>query len=1122
MIRAWLKNLKLEQFADAFEENQIEPDDLTELTEDDLRELGLPMGPRKRLLKAVAAQSARIGNPTSGTAKITANPPLAPVGYNEAERRQLTVMFCDLADSTKMSEQFDPEDLGVIMRAYQNCCAEIISRYEGYIARYMGDGILVYFGFPLAHEDDAERALHSGLEICDSVAELAPRPDLSLKVRVGVATGPVVVGATVGDGEARQHVALGTTPNLAARLQGLAHPNTVVVSAVTHKLVADRFNFLNLGPHTLKGFADPIDVWTVSQVADAENSSTGRLTAQNDLSPLIGRTAEIERLNSLRAKAAKGDGQVVMVSGEAGVGKSRVVLAMQEFATEQQVIEIRCSAHHMNSALHPIIEFIERDVFRFTPDDTTELKLEKLNGWLTRFSSDVEDASVLMTDLLSIAQPKEQPALNLTPLRQKERTLDMLIQVFLKQADTQSVLFAIEDLHWADPSTLELLDRLIEPISKSKVLCLLTHRPAFTYNWRESTSVSHLELQELSHTDSELIITNAAKGRRLPAEVVRYIREKTDGIPLFLEELTLMMIENEWLIERENSYELTAPLSRLPVPITLQDSLASRLDRLDTAKYVAQLAATIGREFTFDMLHAIPGHHRDKLSIHLEYLVDAGLLLHKGSSSDKHYMFKHALIQDSAYNTLLKTRRKQFHKAIAVSFETQQELIDTQPELLAHHYTEAEETPQAIGYWQKAGERAVQRSAMPEAIAHLSTAVEQCAKLPEGAERLGSELMAQTYLGLANMQQWGYGHPDVEKAFSSARDLCKVMGDPPQTFPVLHGLVKFRLVCGEYVVGLKLARQLQATAEETGDVNLLIEALYVVGAAQCWMGNSKESMPNLDKLVDLYDPVAHAGHALIYGEDPYVTACSHNLWQRTIAGDLAGSKRDLLNAERRVLEIDHPWSTDYMLTCKTHMLAVLNDYKNTEECAITFRDSAIEHGFPWWVAAASINLGWAIAHRGKVTEGLEMAVSNVAAWRSMGAELAAPNFYLRVAEIHLLDSNPSEALIALDEGISIIAKTCEGLYEAEMHRVKGEALALLDRREEALTEFSTAMAMATQRNQHIWYVRAALNHSRLSEQIGTAFTDIEPLKKAIAFFTEAEDLQELIEARALIENAVVT
>ena len=359
-----------------------------------------------------------------------------------------------------------------------------------------------------------------------------------------------------------------------------------------------------MGPHILKGFADPIDAWTVSHLADAEGTGTDRPIAQSDLLPLVGRAAEIERLNSLWNKAAKGDGQVVMLSGDAGVGKSRVVLAMQEVATAEQIIEIRCSAHHMNSALHPVIEFIERDVFRFTPDDTPELKLEKLNGWMTSFSPDVEDASALMTDLLSIAQPKEQPALNLTPLRQKERTLEMLIQVFLKQADKQSVLFAIEDLHWADPSTLELLDRLIEPVSKSSVLCLLTYRPVFTYAWRESTSVSNLELQELSNTEAELMITNAAKGRRLPAEVVRYILEKTDGIPLFLEELTLMMIENEWLIERDGSYELTAPLSRLPVPITLQDSLASRLDRLDVAKYVAQLAATIGREFTFDMLYA--------------------------------------------------------------------------------------------------------------------------------------------------------------------------------------------------------------------------------------------------------------------------------------------------------------------------------------------------------------------------------------------------------------------------------------------------------------------------------------------------------------------------------------
>lgn len=1043
---------------------------------------------------------------------------------SSAERRHLTIMFSDLASSTQLSEQLDPEDMREILREYQTACTLAIKRHDGYVAQFLGDGVLAYFGYPQAHEDDPQRGVAAGLAVVEAIRKsrlkYKQRFGVSTDVRVSVHTGLVVVG-DMGGANPYSDAIVGKTPNLAARIQSAAALNTVAISDYTHKLVKHYFDCRDLGQHHLKGIAEPVRLYRAINIRTA----AGRITALGKLTPLTGRTAETQRLISLWSKAEKGQGQVVMLSGEAGVGKSRIVLAAKELAAAQQiawVIEMRCSSHHMNSALYPVIEYFEREVFRFALNDTPKLKLKKLNSWLASADLEVENASELMADLLSISQPKDHTPLNLTPVRQKERTLDMLIQVLLQHASTQPVLLAFEDLHWADPSTLELLDKLIESCANSRILCLFTYRPAFAYDWRESATVSHLELLELPRTEAESIIRNTVKGKELPAEVVRYILQKTDGIPLFLEELTWMMIENDWLIERGDGYVLTSPLYKLPVPVTLQDSLASRLDRLKDAKHVAQLAATIGREFTHDMLYAIPGKHHDNLSIHLEQLVSAGLLIHTESSSSAHYMFKHALIQDSAYSTLLISTRKKFHRAIAGSFETQQpELIDAQPEIIAHHYTEADVPLQAIGYWQKAGERALQRSAMPEAISHLSIAAEQCAKLPEGPERLGGELMAQTYLGLANMQLWGYAHPEVEKAFSRARALCKVMGDPPQIFPVLHGLVKFRLVCGEYIVGLDLARQLQATAEASEDVNLLIEALYVVGAAQFWMGNSKESIPNLEKLISLYDPVAHAGHALVYGEDPYVTACSHNLWQRAMSGNLTGAMQDLSNAERRVKELDHPWSTDYMYTCKTHMLALLSEYRNTEECAIVFRDSAIEHGFPWWVAAANINLGWAIAHRGQVSEGLELATSNVAMWRGMGAELAAPQFYLRVAEIHLLDSNPSEALIALDEAIVIISNTKEGLYEAEIHRVKGEVLSLLGHREDALVEVEMALELATLRDQHLWLVRASMSHIRLSEQARDTATTIELLKKAIEYFTGAEDFCDFIEARKIIENVVI-
>jgi class 3 adenylate cyclase/predicted ATPase len=1040
-----------------------------------------------------------------------------------AERRHLTVLFSDLAGSTPLSEQLDPEDLREILSDYQTVCTSVVKRYEGYVAKFMGDGVLAYFGYPEAHEDDAQRGVSAGIAIVEAMrahsAKYGKRFGVRTDVRVGIHTGIVVVGDMLGSKDLETNAIVGKTPNLAARIQSAAALNTVVVSSDTHRLVEGFFECTDLGAHELKGISQPVTLFQVLH----ERTASSRLEAMGEgLTPFTGRADELGRLEQLWRTADAGRGQVAVVCGEPGVGKSRIVHAIKEHAATQAnawLTELRCAQYHMNSSFHPVIDFLERVVLRFTRDEDGASKLQKLQGWLAQYGDDTPVTMSLMASLLSIPLPAAHEPLNLTPVKQKERTIDLLIDILTKRAVVQPVLFVMEDLHWADPSTLEFLEKLIDRIPPNRILALLTHRPVFTHTWAGREGITLLDLAGLPRTDAEAIIRKAAKGKDLPPEVVKYILDKTDGIPLFLEELTKMMLENDMLRENEHGFELVAPLDKLPVPATLQDSLAARLDRLKEAKPVAQLAATIGREFTFSMIDSIPGRHHDDLTAQLARLVDAGLLYQHGSVPQSHYVFKHALIQDSAYNSLLKSSRRDYHKAIAGSFEERQPaMINAQPELVAHHYTEADMPLQAMAYWQKAGQLALQRSAMPEAIAHLTKAVEQSAKLPEGAERLGGELMAQTYLGLANMQRWGYGHPEVEKAFTRARDLCKVMGDPPQIFPVLHGLVKFRLVRGEYAVGLALARQLQATAEASGDKDLLIEALFVVGAAQFWMGNSDESIPNLDRLVGLYDPVAHAKHGWIYGEDPCVAAHGHNLWQRAISGAPGTALKEMEIAEKRVGELDHAWTTDYLHTCKTHMYAALRDYAKTEEYGIAFRDSAIEHGFPWWVAAASVNVGWAIAHRGEVHEGLEMATQNVALWRMMGAELAAPNFYLRVAEIHLLDGNPGEALKAIDEALSIIARTGEGLYEAELHRVRGEALVVLGRMEDALAEMAKAIDLADKRNEKLWLLRAATSHVRLSKRLDKSASSLDTLATTCARFTEGLDQRDMTEARELLKE----
>ena len=1070
-------------------------------------------------LTAGARFCASCGAKVEATPGATGDQGAAPF----AERRHLTVLFSDLAGSTPLSEQLDPEDLREILSDYQSVCTSVVKRYEGFVAKFMGDGVLAYFGYPEAHEDDARRGVSAGIAIVEAMrahsTKYGERFGVRTDVRVGIHTGIVVVGDMMGSKDLETNAIVGKTPNLAARIQSAAALNTVVISSDTHKLVEGFFECTDLGRHELKGISQPVTLFQVMH----ERTASSRLEAMGEgLTPFTGRAGELGRMKQLWQKADAGAGQVVVVGGEPGVGKSRIVHAMKEYAATQAnawLTELRCSQYHKNSSFHPVIDFLERIVLRFTPDEDAASKFQKLQGWLAQYGDDSAVTMSLMASLLSIPLPAGHEPLNLTPVKQKERTIDLLIDILTKRAARQPVLFVMEDLHWADPSTLEFLEKLIDRIPASRILGLLTHRPVFTHTWVGRLGITVLDLAGLPRTDAEAIIRKAAKNKDLPAEVVKYILDKTDGIPLFLEELTKMMLENDMLRENERGFELVAPLDKLPVPATLQDSLAARLDRLKEAKPVAQLAATIGREFTYSMIDSIPGRHHEDLTAQLARLVDAGLLYQHGSGSQSHYIFKHALIQDSAYNSLLKSSRRDYHKAIAGSFEERQPaMINAQPELVAHHFTEADMPLQAMAYWQKAGQLALQRSAMPEAIVHLTKAIEQSAKLPEGAERLGGELMAQTYLGLSNMQRWGYGHPEVEKAFSRARDLCKVMGDPPQIFPVLHGLAKFRLVRGEYAVGLEIARQLQATAESTNDVDLLIEALYAVGAAHFWMGNPKESIPTLERLISIYDPVAHAKHGWIYGEDPCVAAHGHNLWQLAIGGAPESALKEIAVAEKRVRELDHPWTTDYFHACKSQMFPTLREFAKTEEYSIDFRDSALEHGFPWWVAAAQVNLGWAIAHRGEVAQGLEMATQGVAMWRMMGAELAAPSFYLHVAEIHLLDGNPGEAIKAIDEALAIIAKTGEGLYEAEIHRVRGETLLVLGRKQEALAEMAKAIDLASQRQENLWLIRAATSHVRLSKRLGVEPSHLDTLAKVHAWFTEGLDMRDVVEARELLKE----
>ncbi len=643
----------------------------------------------------------------------------------EAERRHLTVMFCDLVDSTQLSRQLDPEDYRAVVRAYQEAAAAVIQRFDGYMAQYLGDGLLVYFGYPHAHEDEAQRAVQASLELVEAMAplntRLEPQYGVRVAVRIGLHTGLVVIGE-MGGGNRQEQLAMGDTPNIAARLQGLAAPNTVVLSAVTARLVHEAFALEERGLHHFKGVAEPMAVFRVlgpqESPGDEEEAGPARVPF------LVGRDEEVGLLLRRWEQSKEGLGQVVLLSGEAGIGKSALVQTLREHVGREGCARLtfRCSPYHTNSALYPVIAHLQR-LLRWERDETPEARLAKLERVLDASRQPLAEVVPLLAALLAVPLPEGRyAALTLTPQQQRQQTLDALVAWLLAEAERQPVLAVYEDLHWADPSTLELLGALLEQAPTVPMLTVLTFRPVFVPPWPSRSHLTPITLNRLERPQVEALITHLAGGKALPAEVVAHIVAKTDGVPLFVEELTKMLLESDLLQEDTQHYVLTGPLTAVTIPATLQDSLMARLDRLGAAKDVAQLGAVVGREFAYDVLQALAPLDEATLQARLAQLVEAELLYQRGRPPRARYVFKHALIQDAAYASLLKSTRQQVHQQIAQVFEARfPALVETQPELVAQHYTAAGCTEQAVVYWQRAGQQASDRSANVEAISHLTT-----------------------------------------------------------------------------------------------------------------------------------------------------------------------------------------------------------------------------------------------------------------------------------------------------------------------------------------------------------------------------------------------------------------
>jgi TOMM system kinase/cyclase fusion protein len=1041
-----------------------------------------------------------------------------------AERRQLTVLFCDLVDSTALAARLDPEELREVVRAYQETCAAVIQRFEGHIAQYLGDGLLVYFGYPLAHEDDAQRAVRAGLGMLEALWQLNTRlmreRGVPLAVRLAIHTGLVVVGE-VGGGTRHEQLALGETPNLAARLQGIAAPNTVVISAATLQLLGGFFACQSLGTPDLKGLTQPVEVYRVLYESTARSRLD--LAGSTGLTPLVGREQEVALLLERWEQVKDGVGQVVLLSGEAGIGKSRLLQVLREqVATDPQawLTPCQCSPYHQNSALYPVIDLLERVVLQFERDDTPAQKLSKLEGFLVQYGLPLVEAVPLFASLLSIPLGSGYAPLNVSAEQQKQKTLQAILTILLRRAAQQPLLFVVEDLHWVDPSTLELLSLLVDQGPTAPILTLFTFRPDFSPPWMSRSHLTQITLNRLTRRQVAAMSGRVAHGKALPSEVVEQVVARTDGVPLFVEELTKMVLESGLLQEREDRYELTGPLPPLAIPTTLHDSLMARLDRLATVKGVAQLGATLGREFSYELLQAVAPLDAAALQQALTRLVEVELLYQRGVPPQATYLFKHALIQEAAYQSLLRSTRQQSHQRIAqVLAERFPETAETRPELLAHHYTEAGLSAPAVDYWQRAGQRALQRSAHVEAISHLTRGLEVLTALPDTAERTQQELSLQTTLGTALMAAKGQGAPEVGQAYARARELCRQVGETPQLFPVLFGLWRFYLVRAEYKTARELAEQCLSLAQRIHDPGLLLEAHFALGASLLWLGEVAPARAHLEQSIALYDPQEHRALAFRLGIDPkvwYLGYAAQALWMLGYPDQALRQNHEALILAQ---ELSHPHSLAAALFYVALTHCVLREAHAVRERAEAAMALASEQGFPHWLAQSMLLWGWALAMQGQAEEGIAQLRQALTAWRAIGAGLAVSHWLVLLAEAYGQVGQAEEGLRLLAEALAYVDSTGERYFAAEVYWLKGELLLRQAIPDEAQAETCLHQSLDIARHQQAksWELRAAVSLSRLWQCQGKHTEARQLLAEVYGWFTEGFDTVDLQEARALLE-----
>jgi len=1109
-ISEWLASLGLSEYAQRFAENHVDASVLRDLTDQDLTELGVPLGHRRKMLRAIA----ELDRPALEPAEAATE----PVPSDEAERRLLTVMFCELVGSAALSAPLDPEDIWGVIASYHACIGEVVGRHNGMIARYMDDGVLAYFGYPRAQEDDAEQAVRAALVLVDAVPNLQTNVDAALQVRIGIATGTVVVTELLIDETPAEKSVVGETPNLAARLQTLAEPGTVLICPSTRRLTGGHFDYRDLGPLALKGWAEPVPVWQVL----GPSGVAGRFEAMHKtkLPPLFGREEETELLLRRWRHASQGEGRVVVLTGEPGIGKSHIALALGERLQSEPYATLRCfcSAHHTNSALFPFIGQLERAAGFERSDSPTE-KLSKLDALVTQSTIDPERVAVL-ANLLALQASDHFRLQELTPQKRKEKTFAALLAQLDGLAARQPVFMIFEDIHWIDPTSLELLATIVEHVPQLRVLLVITTRSEFTPPWPSYPHTTTIPLTRLDRRACAALVERVTAGKTLPKEVTEEILARTDGVPLFIEELTKTVLESGLLQERDGHYVLERPLPSLAIPTTLHASLMARLDRLAPVREVAQIGAVAGREFHYELLHAVAGMPRERLEDALGQLARAELIFRRGESPHAVYTFKHTLVRDAAYASLLKSRRAHLHAAIANALEQQfPDIAQTQPETLAHHLTEAGLVEKAIGYWLQAGKNAAQRSANLEAIAHLRRGIELTGRLPADAGRDRSELDFQLVLGPCLIATQGPAASTAVATFARARELCERLGEPPESLQVRFWLATVNVVRGELPQALEAVEGMPSAAEARGNRGALLNVIRGRAMILMFMGRIIEAREELERAVEMFGASEEADRlaARAAGQDAGVAMLAFAAWVLWILGQVDEAAARMGAALERADAVQHAHTHAYAWYYASVLYALRGEPAIAQSYAERCLSISEQQGFRQWLGLARAIQGICAAVLDASAGRLDEVKTALDEYQRAGYQLGLTAQFVLLCPALLLRNEPEAALELIDQGLAIVSHNSERFFEAELYRLKARAL-LMRGASDAEAESLLDQALRTARSQQArsLELRAATDLARLWMNQGKRAEARDVLSSIYDRFTEGFTTQDLANARILL------